>query len=149
MRKRCDYRYCKKGPDGTKGILDRINRQRKSGLYFCDARCRAAEKRIVDADKVAAIDAGELVSSPLIDKERIARAARLEIDGINPYKMTDQLYPPNKGFTRLTREQQRKNFDRRFDRVKKFLKNNRKRIDLEKKRQGASPGTTSPIAIAS
>ena len=47
----CAYRSCQKGPGGTKGTFDRIHRSLKSGDYFCDQRCRAAEQRARNADE--------------------------------------------------------------------------------------------------
>jgi len=53
VRQECAYRNCRKGEGGARGTFDRIHRS-KSGLYWRDARCKAAETRAQRADKIAA-----------------------------------------------------------------------------------------------
>ena len=92
------------------------------------------------------VKAGELVPSPLIDKEKIALAARLEIEGMKPYAMTDLLYPPRPGFEGYIAKRKTQDRKLRFDRTKKFLSRNRERIDLDKERQ-ARRRSTPAIAV--
>ena len=53
VRRTCAYRNCKKGFGGTRGTFDQIHRSLKSGRYFCDHRCQAAENRARDAERIA------------------------------------------------------------------------------------------------
>lgn len=62
-------------------------------------------------------------------KERIALAARLELAGLGPYQMTDQLYPPKPGLSEKEKVATRQ---ARFHTLHSFLRRQRKRIDLEK-----------------
>jgi hypothetical protein len=157
VRRTCTYRRCKKGDGGARGTFDQIHRS-KSGRYFCDPRCKAAENRACEADKiakematlrdkVASIEARELIPSPLIDMKKIALAARLELDGAKQAReMADGLYPPAPRVSDLAKREQKADRKRRIDRTKKFRARNRKRIDLEKERQSGRAGST---AIAS
>jgi hypothetical protein len=76
VRRKCAYRNCKKGADGNRGTFDQIHRSLKSGNYFCDPRCNAAEKRAREAERVAA---------QLADAEvKVAKAARVLADNWKP-----------------------------------------------------------------
>jgi hypothetical protein len=90
------------------------------------------------------IAARELVSSPLIDRNRIVLVARLELEGRKEaHEMVDGVYPPGPSFASLSGREQKLDRVRRKDNLKKFRRNNRSRIDLEKERQMAKPDSTS------
>jgi predicted transcriptional regulator len=87
---------------------------------------------------------GDLIASPVIDRERIALIARLELEGRKEtHEMVADVYPPAPGFASLHKREQKLDRTRRKDKLKKFRKYNRKRIDLEKKRQTAERASTS------
>jgi hypothetical protein len=112
---------------------------RHRNLKAVRARQRAAAKE--KRARVAAILAGNIRINPQptgrpahrpieqTTEERIRLAARLEIDGLRPYAMTDRLYPPSADVPAEKRAFDRR---RRFDATNQFLRRHRKRIDAEK-----------------
>lgn len=76
----------------------------------------------------------------------LAHAARLELDGLKAYAMTNLLLPPRPD---LPKEQKAADHRRRFEVVYKALnnKNNRRRIDLEKRRIAGRIPATSPQVL--
>jgi len=65
---------------------------------------------------------------------KIALAAVLELAGLKPYAMTDQLCPESL-YPRKTGETEARCRRRRFEATRYFLRKYRGRIDLEKKRR--------------
>ncbi len=112
--------------------------------------CRKAEKNEAqklrgrelrrDATRGRQVAAGKLNAAgrPIeeITKARIRLAASLQLRGLNPYAMTDLLYPAT---VDLSQKQKGADKIRRFDLTKKFLKNHAAQIGAEKQRQESLP----------
>jgi hypothetical protein len=57
QRRICSYRNCKKGSGGTRNTF--IRPHRRGSRFFCDGRCNAAEKRCLEAERVAKLEANQ------------------------------------------------------------------------------------------
>jgi hypothetical protein len=110
--------------------------------------CRLAEKilkamteRPIEASAVAEVpppEPAKRTRGRKIQKatlERIPLAARLEIEGLKPYAMTDKLYPPGPGFAALSKQGKANDHRKRFERELRFLRKYRKHIEMDKERQ--------------
>lgn len=85
-------------------------------------------------ERLAKIKGGELIPVRPIEegtRMNIRLAARLLRQGLNPYRMTDELYPPSSAFSGLSKREKAADRAKRFDRTKKFLRYHRDRIELE------------------
>jgi hypothetical protein len=113
---------------------DRAQKYREDHRDKLLPKYRARGKRLRElAAHGKRFEDGELVRARPIDeigKARIALAACLRLDSIKAYAMKDHLSPLQS--TNDTR-------DRQFDRTKKFLKDQKERIDLEMRRLDGLP----------
>jgi len=78
-------------------------------------------------------------------EEKIALVARLEADGLTPYRMTDLVYPPGLTHSKtkmpLTRHE-------RFHRLEALIKYHRERINLAKQKASVTPLTVPQTTTA-
>jgi len=77
--------------------------------------------------------------------DRIQLAARLRIEGLSPYEMTDELCPAKPGLSE--REKTATRHKRFHDQVDPFLRRNRGQIELEVQRLAAPPAS-GPASLA-
>jgi hypothetical protein len=137
-------RYC--DPCRLRADADRAQDYRDKYPEKEKARQRARWKTM--REQLAKIKAREFIPVRPIEEatmQKIRLSARLLREGLKPYQMTDQLYPPSAAFSQLSKKEKAADKAKRFDRLKKLLRYHQDRIDLEKLRTPPSPELSTEI----